>query len=55
MSNRMYFFFCAVMGYLIVSGFGLEVRSIAGDCRHRYIDYILPLTLLHCEVGAVGK
>lgn len=26
------------------------VRLFAFDCSHRYIDYVAPITKLHCEI-----
>lgn len=36
--------------YLVISFFALVVRASYGDCKDRYIDYVLPISFLHCEV-----
>lgn len=39
--------------YVIMSVLCWIVRmSAGGDCEHRYIDYVFPITLLHCKVAA---
>lgn len=38
------------MIYLIISLVFLFIRFLPMDCKHRYIDFLFPLSKLHCEV-----
>lgn len=46
----------ALIFYFFMSVFALLIRMSPGfgkppDCKHRYVDYIFPLSKIHCEVG----
>lgn len=45
--------FAAGLAYLLFSLFAWEIRMMAeGEkCVHRYMDYVFPITKLHCKVG----
>lgn len=45
------YFVTSIFIYLIMSLFALEIRMLSDDCKHRYINYLLPLSLLHCDAG----
>jgi len=42
--QAIFFYFAATLIFWVLR-FGL-----GADCVHRYMDYIFPLTKLHCEV-----
>lgn len=37
--------------YLTVSTVVWAVRADNGDCKLRYVDFVFPISKLHCEVG----
>lgn len=37
--------------YLVVSTVVWAVRADNGDCKLRYVDFVFPISRLHCEVG----
>ena len=43
--------FYIVFVYLVASTVLWVLRlSYGGDCEHRYIDFVFPITKLHCQV-----
>lgn len=37
--------------YFLASAVALAIRFGFMDCEHRYIDYVLPVSKIHCKVA----
>jgi|GEM_PF-3842501 hypothetical protein len=37
--------------YLIASMFIWAIRASGGDCELRYMDFVFPISKIHCPVG----
>lgn len=36
--------------YLVFSLVAFLIRMLEGDCKYRYMNYLLPLSIIHCEI-----
>ncbi len=37
--------------YFLIALFVWMIRAIEMDCAHRYVDYVFPISKLHCEIN----
>lgn len=43
--------FFIIAAYFMLSFFIWMFRVLPMDCEHRYLDYVFPITMLHCKVN----
>lgn len=39
-----------IYGWVFLNIISLGIRLTEMDCKNRYIDYIAPLSFIHCEI-----